>query len=98
MAEIWLLELVNDRDKLGTFHLLCFEANIEGWVSLGRAPRVVSEGRHFREGILGVWAKTGTQSGLGFKVALILQLCHDLLQQIHPGQRRAETDLGLVQG
>lgn len=31
MAEIWLLEPVNDGDKLGTFPSSCFEANIEGW-------------------------------------------------------------------
>ena len=67
-------------------------------VGFGRAPRVLSAGRHCREGTLGVWAKTGTQPGLGFEVAFILQLCHDLLQQIHPGQQRVETDLGSVQG
>lgn len=56
-------------------------------VSLGRVPRAVSAGRHCREGTLGVWAKSRTQPRLVFEVTLILQLCHDLLQQIHPGQQ-----------
>lgn len=49
-------------------------------------------------GTLGVWAKSRTQPGLVFQVALNLQFRHDLLQQIHPGQQEGRDRPGLSSG
>jgi hypothetical protein len=47
---------------------------------------------------LGIWARSGAEAGLVSQVASILQLCHDLLQQIHPGAGWTGVHPGVTSG
>lgn len=63
----------------------------------------VPRGDICREGALGaltMCVRSGIEPGPVFKLASTLQLCYDLLQQIHPGRGwgRGEVDLGEEEG